>query len=151
MRNIPKPSFQIRAFLLTGARGVASWWSSIDYTSCSHEIGVIKRQHGKLCTNYSKFDSIVRLMDFQLNPKCRYSRGVRGGGWPEGRSTTWPGTAGSGAVWAGEGASLPHFRADTQPVFFIAPLIRSEAVAEALCKVAVDRCEMPYNTTLNYV
>ena len=97
--------------------------------------------YGKLCTKCSKFESIVGVMNFQLNPKCRYSRGVREGGWSKGRSTPVAETAGSGPPWAGEGASLPPSPGPVYVDFSITSLIRSAAVAEALCNVAVDRCE----------
>ena len=49
-------------------------------------MGVISIMYGKLCTKCSKFEAIVGVIDFQLNAKCKYTRGVRREGRPKGRS-----------------------------------------------------------------
>ena len=93
---------------------------------------------------WSAFRRRQRNLDFQLNLKCRYSGGVPGGEWPEGRSTPWPGTAGSGAVWAGEGR--PSWNAGGKRGFYKANVNGQPAKAR---KSAGSTHPTPTTTTPN--
>jgi hypothetical protein len=67
-------------------------------------------QLGKLSNFYSKTDLIVRVVNFQLNPKCRYSRRMRSGVGREGACHTPAGNAGKRATLGRRWAPFPTSR-----------------------------------------